>query len=203
MRDPVPPPPPDAADITDLFRSGSGDGGLTASLSRWAADARIDEAAQERIRERWLRQQSAEEATMTGVLASLAERSRPVVVRTSAARHHRGLLTAVASDFCALRTAQGTDVLVAFDGVVSVHTTPGDDRAVGDRTLTIDVLLHEALSELSLDRPRVLVLARGENQGLAGELLSVGRDVLTLRLDGEPRSLAYVPLGSVVEVASV
>ncbi len=140
---------------------------------------------------------------MAGVLVDLAERDRPVVVNTTAGRSHRGMLAAVGVDFCALRTAQGVDVLVSFDGVSSVRTHPGDAPTTGGRLLTLDLLLHEAMTELAVDRPRVLVLARGDRQGIAGELRSVGRDVAMVRLDGRPASLAYVPLTSVVEVASV
>ncbi len=179
------------------------EGGLLASLTRWAAEARVDEAARQRERERWLRQQAAEESTMAGVLVDLAERDRPVLVTTAAGRSHRGVLTAVAIDFCALRTTQGIDVLVSVDGVSSVRTQPGDSPTTGDRALTLDLLLHEAMAALAADRPRVLVLARGDRQGIAGELRSVGRDVATVRLDGHPPALAYVPLTSVVEVASV
>jgi len=189
---------PDLTDMADVLESG-----LLTSLTKWAAEARIDEAAQQRIRERWLRQQAAEEATMAGILVDLAERDRPVLLRTVAGRTHRGLLAAVAVDFCAIRTAQDVDVLITFDGVSSLHTQPGDAPTTGARALTLDLMLHEALAELALDRPRVLVLCRGDQEGIAGELRSVGRDVLTLRLDGRPAPLAYVPLTSVVEVASV
>jgi hypothetical protein len=35
-------------------------GGLAARIDRWAADARVDEAARLRARERWLRDQAEE-----------------------------------------------------------------------------------------------------------------------------------------------
>src|SRR3954449_10120436 len=49
-------------------------GGMDGDLERWAADARAREAADARVRERWLRAQAAEEASLAGVLLALAER---------------------------------------------------------------------------------------------------------------------------------
>jgi hypothetical protein len=39
--------------------------------------------------------------------------------------------------------------------------------------------------------------------GVAGELRSVGRDVVTVRLDGEPRAAAYVAITAIAEVSLV
>src|SRR4051794_41889772 len=43
-------------------------------LERWAADARAREAAEARVRERWLRSQAEEGASLAGILLALAER---------------------------------------------------------------------------------------------------------------------------------
>ena len=51
-----------------------GDAGLLDELERWAADARVQEAALQRARERWLRHQATEDASIVGVLTDLAER---------------------------------------------------------------------------------------------------------------------------------
>src|SRR5215213_6343157 len=47
-------------------------------LERWAADARAREAADARVRERWLRAQAAEDASLAGVFLALAERRETV-----------------------------------------------------------------------------------------------------------------------------
>ena len=52
---------------------------LLARLDRWVSDARSDEAAAARARERWLKQAADESATFSGVLFDLAERGAPVV----------------------------------------------------------------------------------------------------------------------------
>ncbi|MDH3756172.1 MAG: hypothetical protein OEU32_20090 [Acidimicrobiia bacterium] len=175
---------------------------LLDALHRWAAEARVDEAAQARLRERWLLQQAAEDATFTGTLVDLAERGHPIGVHTAGGRRHRGAVTAVGSDFFALRTVQGGDVLVPFDATSFVQPQSGQEVSLGDRSLTVDLLFSEALQELSVDRPRVLVIFRGDQQGIAGELRSVGRDVVTIRLDGSDGSNASVPLLAVAEVCS-
>jgi hypothetical protein len=167
-------------------------------LARWLAEARVDEAAVARARERWLRQQAGEEATLVGVLLDLAERGSAVLVEVAGGRRHRATVTAVAEDFVALRTDQGTDALVAHGGVAAV--SPLDDVApTGDRPRPLDMTLHEALVALAGERRRVLVVGR-DGSTRAGELTSVGRDVVVLRADGGPRHV-YVPVGSIAEVA--
>ena len=53
-------------------------------LERWAADARARDAADSRVKERWLRAQAEEDATIAGVLLAMAERREMVVVATAA-----------------------------------------------------------------------------------------------------------------------
>jgi hypothetical protein len=182
----------------DLFGDERPD--LLARLSAWAATAAVDEAAAARVRERWLRHAAAEEATFAGVLLDLAERAGPVVIGGRGGRRHRGVIRAVGHDFCAVRLADRTDVLLAYAGIASVRPEPRAQPSAGDRPLELAVGLAEALAAIAEDRPRVLVVTSVDTDGVAGELRSVGRDVLTLRLDGAGRPLAYVPLAAVVEV---
>jgi hypothetical protein len=58
-------------------------------------------------------------------------------------------------------------------------------------------LLVEVLAGLAPERPRVVLVAGGELA--AGELRSVGADVVTLRLDGDPTSLCYVAAAAISE----
>lgn len=173
---------------------------LLSRLARFAAGAAADEAAAARARERWLRRAADEEATFAGVLLDLAERSAPVVVGGRAGRRHRGLLRAVGVDFCAVRTADGADVVLPFAGIASVRPEPRAEPPSGDRAVRVDVELAEALAVLAEERPRVLVVTLADADGVAGELRSVGRDVLVLRLDGPARAPAYVPLASLAEL---
>lgn len=173
---------------------------LVARLARWVAEAAVDEAAAARSRERWLRRAAGEEATFAGVLLDLAERGSTVVVTGRAGRRHRGTVGAVGHDFAALRLSGASDVLVAFAGVASVRASRRSEPAVGDRPVAIDVGLAEALAAVADDRPRVLIVTTVDADGLAGDLLAVGRDVLTLRLEGADRAPAYVPMATLAEL---
>jgi hypothetical protein len=175
--------------------------GLAAALARWAAEARVDEARAARARERWLRQQAEEEATVAGVLCDLAERGVPVVIGTTAGSQHRGTVSAVAGDFLVLRVER-RDVLLALDAVAVVRPEPGVAAPVGDRPVDVGLRLTDALAYLLSERPRVLVLLRS-GERVAGELRTIGRDVASIELDGSVRAVAYVPLGAVVEIGVV
>lgn len=185
--------------LPDLELLGAGPG-LTARLERWAAEARVDEAARRRSRERWLLQQAEEEGTFAGVLADLAERGTQVVVQTRSGGRHVGIVGAVGADFVAVRGARGADALVRVDVIAAVRTQPGERSTAGDRLLDARLTLAEVLARLAGERERVTLVLDGAD-AVAGTLRSVGADVVTLRLDGGgPMAIAYVRLPAVAEV---
>ncbi len=173
---------------------------LLGRLARWAGEAGADEAAAARARERWGLRSAEEDATFTGVLLDLAERGSPVVVAGRGGRRHRGVVRAVGADFVGLAGPDRGDVLLAFAGIASVRPEPRAAPAPGDRPVEVVLGLAEALAALAEDRPRVLVVTLADADGLAGELRSVGRDVVVLRLDGATRAPAYVPVAAIAEV---
>ncbi|MGI8662138.1 MAG: hypothetical protein ACR2LQ_02870 [Acidimicrobiales bacterium] len=177
-----------------------GGGDLLAHLDRWVALARSDEAVAARTRRRWLRQIADESASFAGVLVDLAERATPVVVQGVGGRRHRGIVAGIGADFAALRTADGADVMLAFAGMASVRVDGSGGATLGDRDVRVEMALAEALAALAATRQRVLVVTLAEPEGIAGELLSVGSDVLNVRLDGAARGIAYVPIATVAEV---
>jgi hypothetical protein len=180
---------------------GSGPG-LVARLERWAAEARVTEAAATRARERWLRQQAGEGATVAGTLVDLAEREATVVVATRHGRRHRGRVTAVAADFVVLAPDAGGVVLVALDAVTSFgEAGPAASRPPGDRPAAVDVTLAVALAGLAGERPAVAVVPSGAAEAVRGDLVGAGVDVVTVRPDGAPRTLVHVPVAAVAEVA--
>jgi ribosome maturation factor RimP len=71
---------------------------------------------------------------------------------------------------------------------------------VGERLVTTELRLVEVLSELAGERARVVLVPVDGADAVAGELRAVGRDVVTVRTDGDPPAIAYVPLRSVAEV---
>jgi hypothetical protein len=163
-------------------------------LLRLLDDARADEGARARARERALRQAAEEGATLAGHLLDLAEQGRPVRVRTAALRIHVGPVRMVGRDFVAV-----ADALVRFDAIASIRPDVGEDSpvAAGDRAAS-DLHLLEALARLSEGRPRIALVTAGGGV-VAGELRAVGADVVTIRLDGAEAGLAYVPGSSVLE----
>lgn len=165
------------------------------SLERWAADAMVDDAARQRTRQRWLRIQAEEEASVAGALVDLAERNRPVVLDVG--RHRlRGRIVGVGSDFVAMRTDRDQDVLVRTDAVEVVRAEPGQRAVVGDRAALLEVTLAAVVGPLSADRPEVMIRTRS-GAVARGELRSAGTDVLRLRGDGDPPAPVWVPLAAV------
>jgi hypothetical protein len=189
---------------------------LLGDLGRWAADARAAEAADARSRERWLRHQAAEEATLPGIALDLAERADAVVLKTTAGRAHRGRLVAVARDVWVLRSdsSDGTagpvgmagSTFVATDSIATLRTQPGGSgkptpEAAGARPVPLASSMAEMLTDLAVEQPRVRVVVEGEPEAMVGQLRSVGVDVATLRVAGLPPTTVYVRLGSVSELS--
>ena len=170
-------------------------------LERWAADARAREAADERVRERWLRAQAEEEASFAGVLLAAAERRATVLATTSVGRRHRGVVTGVGTDFAAVEAASGVLTLLSLRTLADLrvmdrraHAATGSTE--GDRAL--GVCLADVLAQAVGPRPRISVLAGAAS--VVGDLRAVGTDVLTMRTDGAA-GVAYVGLASVSEIS--
>ena len=167
---------------------------------RFLDEARAEEAARARSRERWLWQQTTEEARFAGTLVDLLERGAPVNVRTTIGRVHHGTIAAVGLDFCVLRTTTGADRYLALNALSWVRPAEAvGPSATGDRPAPLDLGLAEFFGRLVDDRPRMLVFVRGDPQPIAGQLCAVGVDVLTLRVDGAERGACFVPTIAIVE----
>jgi hypothetical protein len=174
---------------------------LTVLLERWAQASRVDEAARQRARERWLRQAAEEGGTLLGVLADLAERGVTVTVRTGGGRRHCGPVRAIGADFVALDTTVGGEVLVASAAISSVRAQPGAVSPAGDRTVRSRLGLTEVLAGLAAERERVMVVSLDGGDAVTGTVRALGRDVVTLRVDGPAQAtMAYVPLAAIGEV---
>jgi hypothetical protein len=197
---------------------------LVAAFARWSAGERVADAARQRSRERWLRQQATEAATMAGVLTDLAERRAEVALSTRT-RSLVGRLVGAARDFVVVEERSGAGLLVASAHLATVSPLATRSRGVldtdggrapgieaggawrgdpsGDREPPLSILLIDALTMLAADRSPVrLAVTNGEL--LLGELVAVGVDVVTLR--GDPaergngparRGHLYVPLAAI------
>jgi hypothetical protein len=169
-------------------------------LEAWLADLQVEAAAQARARAAWLERQAHEEATLVGVLVDLAERERAVVIDTIPGRRHQGFVRVVGQDFLGVRTQRNVDVLVRYAAIASVQPAPREHGSAGDRVIAPVLSFGEALASLTGNGARVIAHPLG-GSALQGELRSVGRDLLALRLDD--RRLAYVPLASLGELSVV
>jgi hypothetical protein len=195
---------PDAEHLEGL--SGLLGEGLARRLERWAADARIDEAARRRARERWLEQQAREEATLLGILADLAERGTVVTLQLRSARPRRGRVRLIGADFVALAPVgdvdgRGGEVLVVMRAVVAVGTQPGEPVSIGDRSVRSRMTLTEVVIGLAGDRERAVLVLAGSEEVVRGTLWSVGQDVVVMRVDGEAiAATVYVPLDAISQL---
>lgn len=149
-----------------------------------------------------MRQQATEDARFAGVLLDLAEQGAGVAVRTTAGRTLQGRIVAVAEDFCVVRQDVGPATLLTFGAIVAVRPEPGYRAGEADsaRVPPSALSLADVLTRLAPDRPRVRIVVEGGGEALAGEMRSVGADVATVRLDGDPPAPVYLRLASVREV---
>jgi hypothetical protein len=174
---------------------------LAADLARLVSEARSADAVRARARERSLRQQATADATVTGLLLDLAEEQAELTICTAAGRIHQGRVTAVGRDFAVVQTAAG-DACVVLQSVATVRRSPRHwiPDTTGDRPAPRAVSLAAHLAGIAPLRPRVAIVTSGELNAVVGELRSVGQDVATVVLDGDPPTSVYVALGSVSEV---
>ena len=164
-----------------------------AALQRWVADGQVDEAARARSRRRWLENAATGEATLGGVLLDLAERRRPVIVRTLAG--HR---VAVGADFVGVADARLGDTLMPTTRIATVQPAPGDDLPAGDRRHDVVLAFGDALTELAAERPDVMVGVGDET--LRGEFRTASTEVVTLVIADERREPISIALAAIDHV---
>ncbi len=169
-----------------------------AALQRWVADGRVDEAARARSRRRWLENAATEEATLGGVLLDLAERRRPVTVRTLVGHRITGPIIAVGADFIAVADARLGDTLMPTTRIATVQPAPGDDLPAGDRRHDVVLTFRDALMELAAERPEVMVGVGDET--LRGELRTASTEVVTLVIADERREPISIALTAIDHV---
>jgi hypothetical protein len=172
-----------------LGSDGPGDGPSTpadillAAFARWAAEQRVGAAAESRSRERWLRQQAAEAATLVGTLVDLAEQRADVAIVVGA-RTVSGRLIGVGRDGCIVAEPSGGATVVPLarlDAVRVAGRRPGTGEATGERSTAGRWGVADALATLAAERSAVRLGLRG-GETLSGVLVAVGEDVLTVQL---------------------
>jgi hypothetical protein len=157
-------------------------------LVRLTDAARLADARGEAERRSLLAGVATESATFVGALVDLGESAAPVSVRTRAGRLHVGSIVLVGLDFAVVEGAGG-QLWCPLSAIAGVRVVAGSPPATGARVGT-DLGLADALALLVEDHPRV-VLELSSGEAVAGVLLAVGVDVLTLRSEGG--DVLYVP----------
>ena len=179
-----------------------GASGWTARLERWAAEARVDDAARSRARERELRRQAEEGATLAGVLADLAETGSSVRVQLRGGQTIVGVVRALGDEVVVVQpSASGHGPAVAaLPAVTGVRAGPAARPLAGDRRVRSGLRLVDVLAELAAERERVRLLT-ADGDGFDGRLRSLGRDVVALTGEaGAGAGAAYVSLAALVAV---
>lgn len=166
-----------------------------AALQRWIADGQVDEAARARSRRRWLEKAATEEATLGGVLLDLAERRRPVTLRTLAGHRVTGPVVAVGADFVGVRDPRVGDTLMPAHRIATVQPAPGDDLPTGDRLHDVVLAFGDALMELAAEQPEVIIGVGAET--LRGGLRTASTEVVTLALAGDRRESISIALAAI------
>jgi hypothetical protein len=186
----------------DPGRGNADSGRLDADLAELVADARADDAARTRVRERNLRAAAVTDATLVGIVLDLAERADPVTIRTTSGRTLSGRITLVARDAIALEAGPSGTTFVRFAAIASVRRLDGGraPEPSGDRTPPRAVTLAALLADLAPLHPRVALAVTGEPAVVSGELRAAGVDVVTIRLAGDPAVTAYFATAQLSEV---
>ncbi|MPZ74848.1 MAG: hypothetical protein GEU74_16825 [Nitriliruptorales bacterium] len=164
-------------------------------------EAHGEQAAAQRSRRRWLRQQAQADARLTGVLLNASEARHVTTIRTTNGEAYTGTVLAVGQDFCAVGTGRATTyVRLAAASVVLPDAAVVAAGAADHRAGPLDTTFSEALAERATQRPAVAVEFQGPAPTVRGILAAVGFDVATLETEGRA-GVAYVSLGSVAAVS--
>lgn len=169
-------------------------------FERLLDDARSDLLAQARVRERWLRRQAADAATLIGTILDLAESGAGITVAVAGGRRHDGRVVGLGHDVVLLED-RAEHTAVRAGAISVVRPRPGSSAAVatGDRAAALDIGFVELLARVVDDHPDVAVaLVSGDT--VAGSLLGVGSDVLTVRVAPGPDGIAYCSASAVASV---
>jgi hypothetical protein len=179
---------------------GARGGALDERLERFAAEARVDEAARTRSRERWLRRQAEEDSTVAGALVDLRDGAVPVAVHTRGGARHQGVIRAVGVDHLVVADTDGRgEVVVARAALAFVRTSPGEAAVLGDRSPRSAPRLVDVLADLADERTAVRVVTAGGDV-VAGVVRAVGQDLVVVWGPDAPPTVAYVPVDAISEV---
>jgi hypothetical protein len=165
-------------------------------------DARLADEIATRAERRSRAARAADLATWAGTLHDLAEREVAAVVRIDGGRSYRGTIEAIGVDHVAIRTSGGTLALLLREAIRAVRPQPGlrAPVATGDRQRSVGRTLLEILFRLAEDGTRVALGLQGLEEPLAGHVVGLGEDVITLRIEAGDQGIVYLPTAALREV---
>jgi len=174
---------------TDAFDASRGD-----AVDRWLGEIRVSEAARSRARVGALRAHAAEDATIVGVLADLAERAVPVLMTTIHGRRHRVEVLAVGPDAGVFSVGPDEWLVTRLACIASLRLV-GGDPVHGEGAMTTTSSFGRILARAADPGDRLRLALGGEI--VTGQVVSLSAEVALLRL--ESGALTYVSLGAVEE----
>lgn len=161
------------------------------ALQRWLAEMRVDDAARERSRTAELQTRAAEGASLAGVLVDFAGRGESVGLVMRSGLQHRGAVRLVGPDAVVMLLETRQWLVARFGAIASLRAlqSPPVTGETEPSTASRYARLAVAVAE-----PGTWVVASSGPTTLGGVLVSVGSDVMVLRLDNGDQ--AYVALAS-------
>lgn len=173
-----------------------GDGPPAASAAdRWLADARVEEAVNERRRERTRRLIAADETDVLGIVRSLSGLGDRVTVVTSTEKR-TGRIRFVGADFLSIVDDDAVEILVPVSAVATIRTSA---PVATTATRGNEPRLAATLADLAGDRARVQISTL--SGAVVGVLEGAGTDVVVVRVQGPAGGFAHVPINAIAEVA--
>jgi hypothetical protein len=174
---------------TDGFDQPRGD-----AVDRWLSEIRVVEAARSRARVGALKAHAAEDATMVGVLADLAERGAPVMLSTVHGRRHRVEVLVVGPDAAVFALGTGESLVMRVTAIASLRLV-GGDPVHGEGSITTTSRFGRILARAADPGDRLRLAVGGET--VTGAVVALSAEVALLAL--ESGALTYVSLDAVEE----
>lgn len=168
-----------------------------AALSRWLAEAQVDEAARSRAETAEQRERETEDATLAGVLMDLAGRGESVGLMMRSGRQHRGSIRLVGPDAVVLHLETRQWLAARLSAIAALRTITSQPVPGATDPSTTSRFVRLALA---VAQPGDWVLVASGTSTLGGALQSAGGDVAVLRLDNG--DTAYVGLATADEVTT-
>jgi hypothetical protein len=165
-------------------------------IGTWLLRFMADDVADGRARMETWRQRSDETATLTGVLADIADSGRSADVHTTTGRTHSGRIEHVTDEALVIGTTIRHLVVLRPRAIAAVVPERGF-RVPGEGSVSSHRSFRATIAAILEPGDDLAVIAGAMD--CSGELVSIGDEVLLMRGPGN-RSV-YIPIGAVTEIS--